>query len=61
MGQGNICHILGQVMKPAISIYNIKIKCFNTIKIMTEKARCKMKKVSCDVNGKNNLNIQKKI
>ena len=52
MVQGNICHILGQVMKPAISIYNIKIKCFNTIKIMTEKARCKTKKVPCDVNGK---------
>lgn len=33
---GDICHILGQVMQPAISVNYIKMKSFNTNKITTE-------------------------
>lgn len=54
-GGQHICHILGQVMHSALSIYYIKMKSFNTNKSMTEK-----KNVSYDVNEKNILNIQNK-
>lgn len=48
---GHIYHILRQVMQPAISIYYIKMKSFNTNKIMTE-SQVQKKKGSYDVNDK---------
>lgn len=35
MGWGHICHILGQVIQPAVSMYYIKMKSFNINKILT--------------------------
>lgn len=47
MGQGHIYHILGEVMQSAISIYYIKMKSFNTNKIIEEiKPGAKKKKKS---------------
>ena len=43
-GWGHIYHIVGQAMQPAISIYYIKMKSFNTNKIMTESQVREIKK-----------------
>lgn len=62
-GQEQVCHILGQVMQLAISIYYIKMKSLILLKLW-QKAKCTKKKkkrsnifLMCTAN---NLNIPKK-